>query len=95
MKDFKTMPKMACGGGVKKYAAGGSIRVDTSPKYANSQMTSVRKQLADQAKAFKPERDKASEEYDEKVKKRTQPNISTMSPFEETYKRGGKVTKKK
>jgi hypothetical protein len=26
MKDFKTMPKMACGGGVKKYGAGGAIK---------------------------------------------------------------------
>jgi hypothetical protein len=25
MKDFKTMPKMACGGGVKKYNEGGNI----------------------------------------------------------------------
>jgi hypothetical protein len=25
MKDFKTMPKMACGGGVKKYGVGGAI----------------------------------------------------------------------
>jgi hypothetical protein len=25
MKDFKKMPKMACGGGVKKYADGGDI----------------------------------------------------------------------
>ena len=25
MKDFKTMPKMACGGGVKKYNEGGDI----------------------------------------------------------------------
>ena len=84
---------MACGGAVGKYEDGGSIRVDRSPKYANSQMTSVRKQLADQAKAFKPELDKASEEYDEKVKKRTQPNISTMAPFDKPYKRGGKVKK--
>jgi hypothetical protein len=84
MKDFKKMPKMA---------DGGSIRVDSSPKYANSQMASTKKQLADRAKAFKPELDKASEEYDKKVKKTAQPNISTMSPFEETYKRGGKVKK--
>jgi len=28
MKDFKKMPKMACGGGVKKYATGGDILAD-------------------------------------------------------------------
>jgi uncharacterized membrane protein len=87
MKDFKKMPKMA---------DGGSVRVDRSPKYANSQMTSVKKQLEDQAKAFKPELDKASEQYDratDKGKKRTQPGGSTMAPFDETYKRGGKVKK--
>lgn len=29
MKDFKKMPKMACGGGVKKYAGGGDV--ETTP----------------------------------------------------------------
>ena len=33
------------GGKVKKYDDGGSIRVDRSPKYSNSEMASVRKQL--------------------------------------------------
>jgi len=28
MKDFKKMPKMACGGGVKKYQAGGDVLSD-------------------------------------------------------------------
>ena len=28
MKDFKKMPKMACGGGVGKYQAGGSALAD-------------------------------------------------------------------
>ena len=28
MKDFKKMPKMACGGGVKKYADGGDVVAD-------------------------------------------------------------------
>ena len=28
MKDFKKMPKMACGGNVKKYAVGGDISMD-------------------------------------------------------------------
>jgi len=46
-----------------------SIRVDRSPKYANSQMDSTRKQLDDQAKAFKLERDKASEDYDKAIGK--------------------------
>jgi hypothetical protein len=46
-----------------------SIRVDRSPKYANSQMESTRKQLDDQAKAFKLERDKASEDYDKAIGK--------------------------
>lgn len=46
-----------------------SIRVDRSPKYANSQMDSTRKQLDDQAKAFKLERDKASKDYDKAIGK--------------------------
>jgi hypothetical protein len=44
-------------------------RMDRSPKYANSQMDSTRKQLDDQAKAFKLERDKASEDYDKAIGK--------------------------
>ena len=31
MKDFKTMPKMACGGGLKKYNAGSSVKFDRDP----------------------------------------------------------------
>lgn len=80
---------------VKKYEGGGSIRVDRSPQYANSQMASTRKQIAERAKAFKPELDKASEDYDKaigKTKKITQPNTSTMAPFDETYKSGGMVS---
>lgn len=46
-----------------------SIRVDSSPKYSDSQMDSTRKQLDDQAKAFKLERDKASEDYDKAIGK--------------------------
>jgi hypothetical protein len=46
-----------------------SIRVDRSPKYSNSQMASTRKQLEEQAKALKPELDKASEDYDKAVGK--------------------------
>jgi hypothetical protein len=41
-----------------------SIRTDRSPQYADSQMASTRKQLEEQAKAFKPELDKASKDYD-------------------------------
>ena len=75
---------------------GGSIRVDRSPKYANSQMASTKKQIEERAKAFKPELDKASEDYNKAIgkdKKITQPSGSTMAPFDETYKRGGKVKK--
>jgi hypothetical protein len=46
-----------------------SIRVDRSPKYANSQMTSTRKQLEERSKALKPELDKASEDYDKAIGK--------------------------
>ena len=46
-----------------------SIRVDRSPKYSDSQMDSTRKLLEGQAKAFKPERDKASEDYDKAIDK--------------------------
>jgi hypothetical protein len=46
-----------------------SIRVDRSPKYSNSQMASTRKQLEGQAKALKPELDKASEDYDKAIGK--------------------------
>jgi len=36
MKDFKKMPKMACGGGVKKYADGGLAAEDMySPSQVN------------------------------------------------------------
>ena len=36
MKDFKKMPKMACGGGVKKYAGGGLAAEDMySPSQVN------------------------------------------------------------
>jgi hypothetical protein len=31
MKDFKKLPKMACGGGVKKYNEGSSVKVDREP----------------------------------------------------------------
>jgi len=37
MKDFKTMPKMACGGGVKKYGVGGAI-AKAANKAASSQL---------------------------------------------------------
>jgi hypothetical protein len=98
MKDFKKMPKMACGGSVGKYEDGGSIRVDRSPKYSNSQMASVREQLDKNEKAAKPEHDKNVERYnkamDESIK-RTQPNMAKMNPAGDTYKRGGKITKKK
>lgn len=46
-----------------------SIRVDRSPKYSDSQMDSTRKLLEGQAKAFKQERDKASEDYDKATDK--------------------------
>jgi hypothetical protein len=46
-----------------------SIRVDRSPKYSDSQMDSTRKLLEGQAKAFKQERDKASEDYDKAIDK--------------------------
>ena len=46
-----------------------SIRVDRSPKYSDSQMDSTRKLLDEQAKAFKQERDKASEDYDKAIDK--------------------------
>lgn len=50
-----------------------SIRVDRSPKYSNSQMTSTRKQLDEQSKALKPELDKASEDYDKATNKSKEP----------------------
>ena len=46
-----------------------SIRVDRSPKYSDSQMASTRKQIEERAKAFKPELDKASEDYDKAIGK--------------------------
>jgi hypothetical protein len=46
-----------------------SIRVDRSPKYSDSQMTSTRKQLEERSKALKPELDKASEDYDKAIGK--------------------------
>jgi hypothetical protein len=62
-----------------------SIRVDRSPKYSDSQMDSTRKLLEGQAKAFKQERDKASEDYDKAidknkpVKKRSGGKVSASS----------------
>jgi hypothetical protein len=44
MKDFKKMPKMACGGGVKKMQTGGSALADQirneKPSLANKMMNS-------------------------------------------------------
>ena len=92
MKDFKKLPKMACGGGVKKYEDGGFVKPQ---RYIGS---SVRKQLDDNEKAAKPEHDKNVARYNkamDEVTKRTQPNMANMNPMGDTYKRGGKVTKKK
>jgi hypothetical protein len=37
MKDFKTMPKMACGGGVKKYNEGSSVKpVEMPSRFGSS-----------------------------------------------------------
>jgi isoaspartyl peptidase/L-asparaginase-like protein (Ntn-hydrolase superfamily) len=40
MKDFKKMPKMACGGGVNKYGVGGSI-VKALGKMADSPLATA------------------------------------------------------
>lgn len=56
-----------------------SIRVDRSPKYSDSQMDSTRKMLEEQAKAFKPERDKASEDYDKAKPKKMRSGGSVSS----------------
>ena len=85
---------MKKGGKVKKYEGGGSIRVDRSPKYSNSQMASVREQLDKNEKAAKPEHDKNVERYNkamDEVTKRTQPGMAKMNPMGDTYKSGGKV----
>jgi hypothetical protein len=78
-----------------------SIRVDTSPRYSDSQMASTRKMLEGQAKAFKQERDKASEDYDKAVnkikernkqaKKDSRSGSMTMDEMGNSYKKGGMI----
>ena len=77
---------------MKKYDGGGSIRIDRSPKYSDSQMASVREQLDKNEKAAKPENDKNVARYNkamDEVTKRTQPNMSNMNPAGDTFKKGG------
>jgi hypothetical protein len=66
MKDFKKMPKMACGGGVGKYETGGSVLADKirneRPSFANKMMNS-------------------EEDFDKKVNlDRTNPKYTVKSP---------------
>ena len=41
MKDFKKMPKMACGGKVKKYDGGGSVLDDPIGAYKSGKVKAV------------------------------------------------------
>lgn len=90
MKDFKKMPKMACGGGVKKYAAGGMSTMDEAymPEKKFSEMyVPQKKQLGGMPTIEVPTKKPASFDLHKTVKKAANEEVQPK-------KRGGRIAKK-
>jgi hypothetical protein len=117
MKDFKKMPKMACGGKVAKYETGGEVRhkfkkydptaltakkeayQDTPDYYGYEDATPVgEKAGAAATKAYREgkidQMGKAAQSVIQKDREQRKP-FEKANPMGDTYKRGGKITKKK
>jgi hypothetical protein len=54
MKDFKTLPKMACGGGVKNYEIGGDVAPAPRQNFATRKPTNIAEVQAEAAATAKP-----------------------------------------
>jgi hypothetical protein len=54
MKDFKKMPKMACGGGVKKYAEGESVEAAPRQNFATRKPTNIAEVQSEAATTARP-----------------------------------------
>jgi len=104
MKDFKKMPKMACGGGVKKYETGGSVLKDSylapaapeglkqaAAKKAFKEYSGDRKNWPLNPKEAAIRSVDAADEAEDEAKRESTRGIGP----ENRKKRGGKVTKRK
>jgi hypothetical protein len=54
MKDFKKMPKMACGGGVEKYAEGEIVEAAPRQNFATRKPTNIAEIQAEAATTARP-----------------------------------------
>jgi hypothetical protein len=67
MKDFKKMPKMACGGSVGKYEEGGKVDTNTVDYWANKR-SAESKAAADQRMTdYKESKEKSSSQFKENM----------------------------
>ena len=78
MKDFKKMPKMACGGSVAKYETGGKVDTNTVEYWANKRspeskaasdqrMTDYKEGVSKSSAQFKENMSNIGKDYDAKI----------------------------
>jgi len=105
MKDFKKMPKMACGGNVGKYEGGGKVKSLAEKTGEEAFAAKAKKEETIDDKYGLPsdlsernhrEASRMVQVFDSynRAKKSVEQGEKT-NPAGDTYKRGGKVTKKK
>jgi ribosomal protein L12E/L44/L45/RPP1/RPP2 len=86
MKDFKKLPKMACGGGVKKYGVGGAIK-----EAAKFLIPAAGVSAAVAPAAHKD----LTSGYTAKMREANEEKTKTEKKEPENKKRGGSVNKRK
>ena len=97
MKDFKTLPKMKCGGKVKKYETGGKVYLGPAPEEKTKILT---EKPADWDSGTETGPQKLARKVGEGLNKFGEA-LGATRVMQEKYnelqkkKRGGKVTKKK